>query len=58
MELHYDTHRAAQALGVSYWTLVKWRRRGVGPKYRRIGQKAVRYRPEDLEAFAAEGEQP
>lgn len=44
------TPQAADALGVSRRTLETWRFTGTGPTFVKVG-RAVRYRPEDLEAF-------
>jgi hypothetical protein len=58
-----DEKVAAERLGVSVFTLRKWRASGRGPRYvkmpganRRGRGRAglVRYRPEDLEAFLGE----
>ena len=46
------THHAAEYLGVSRRTVEDWRRRGVGPRYAKVG-RAVRYRVEDLDAWLA-----
>ena len=43
--------QAADALGVSYSTMNRWRAHGIGPTYVMIGAKP-RYRLEDLEAYA------
>jgi len=40
----------ALRLGVSPFTLRTWRRLGRGPAYMKFG-KAVRYRPEDVDAW-------
>lgn len=40
----------ATRLGVSRFTLRAWRRRGTGPRFLKLG-RAVRYRPEDVDAF-------
>lgn len=45
-----DTNRAAAKLGMSKQTLANWRLRGNGPPFFKIGN-AVRYRPEDMEAW-------
>ncbi|MCU0825880.1 MAG: helix-turn-helix domain-containing protein [Tabrizicola sp.] len=42
---------AAKYLDSSPWTLSDWRFKGKGPKYIRVGQRMVRYRKEDLDAF-------
>ena len=44
------TPEAAETLGVSRRTLETWRFTGNGPIFVKVG-RAVRYRPEDLEAF-------
>ena len=45
---------AASALGFTPRFLQNRRHCGDGPRYVRISARAVRYRPEDLEAWAAE----
>jgi predicted DNA-binding transcriptional regulator AlpA len=45
---------AAHRLGTSVRTLQKWRCNGKGPRFVRLS-RAVRYDPEDLEAFIAVG---
>lgn len=40
----------AQRLGVSSFTVRAWRQRGHGPRFMKMG-RAVRYRPEDVDAF-------
>ena len=44
---------AAHALGFTARFLQNRRHRGDGPQYVRISARAIRYRPEDLAAFAA-----
>ena len=44
----------AQYLGVSRSFLRKARCYGGGPRYCRLGKKAIRYRKQDLEAWAEE----
>ncbi len=44
---------AAARLGITPEALRKWRRFGRGPKFLRLGQKLIRYREEDIEAFIA-----
>jgi len=46
--------QAANYLNVSVRTLQQWRISGKGPLYTKIS-RAVRYRPEDVEAFVARG---
>jgi excisionase family DNA binding protein len=43
--------QAARYLGVSDATLRLWRSGGKGPKYFRAGEKLVRYRRADLDAW-------
>ena len=45
--------QAAEYLGLSTKTLQSWRWRKTGPPYVKLGG-AVRYRPEDLEAWLQE----
>ena len=40
----------AERLGVSPFTVRAWRRRGHGPRFLKMG-RAVRYRPEDIDAY-------
>jgi excisionase family DNA binding protein len=40
----------AARLGVSRFTVRSWRLKGVGPRFLKMG-RAVRYRPEDVEAY-------
>lgn len=42
---------AAAILGIGVRTLRNWRPLGKGPKYRKIGERLVRYHVADLEAF-------
>ena len=46
------TSEAAAYLGLATSTLNKWRCSGDGPEFVKLG-RAVRYRPEDLDAFLA-----
>ena len=48
-----STVLAAVRLGLQPCTLEKWRTTGGGPQYVKLG-RSVRYRLEDLDAFAAE----
>lgn len=45
-----DTKHAAAYLGLSPHTLEAWRKNGGGPRFVKL-RNAVRYRPEDLDAF-------
>jgi hypothetical protein len=47
-----DETRAARILGLSVKTLRRWRWAGKGPAFRKIG-RAVRYAPDDIEAYVA-----
>jgi hypothetical protein len=47
-----DEPQVAQILNISRELLRKWRQRGVGLQFVKLG-KAVRYRPEALQAFLA-----
>lgn len=48
-----DEAEAAAILGVSRQTVANWRWRGEGPRFRKLGQRLVRYHRADLAAFAA-----
>lgn len=50
------TKQAAIYLGLSPYTLEKWRTQGIGPRFVRLGAKAIRYRKSDLDAFIDGGE--
>jgi predicted DNA-binding transcriptional regulator AlpA len=49
-----DERAAAAALGLTPRTLQGWRHRGDGPPHVRISARCVRYRVEDLNAWAAQ----
>jgi len=51
MEELLTTKQAARALGVSEAFLERDRWAGARIRFVRIGQRAVRYRPEDLKAY-------
>ena len=46
-----NEQEAAARLNLSPKTLTRWRWKGIGPAYVKVGARAVRYREEDLEAF-------
>jgi predicted DNA-binding transcriptional regulator AlpA len=46
-----DEREAAAAYGISVQTLRNWRWKGIGPRYRKIGSRSVRYHRDDLTAF-------
>ncbi len=47
-----DDKLAAAWLGISPGTLRNMRCKGVGPRFVKLGEKLVRYRQQDLQAFA------
>ena len=49
-----DERDAAASLGLQPRTLQEWRRRGDGPAFVRVSSRCIRYRPEDLENWAAD----
>lgn len=49
-----NERRAAAALSVTPRAMQEWRRRGDGPQHVRISTRCIRYRPEDLQKWAAE----
>jgi predicted DNA-binding transcriptional regulator AlpA len=48
-----DEHEAAGILGLRVSTIRNWRAEGRGPRFRKIGLRAVRYLRADLESFVA-----
>ena len=48
----FTTREVADLLQVAEITLRKWRLRGAGPRFTRVGAN-VRYRREDVEAYLA-----
>ena len=50
-----NTKEAAKYLGLSHYTLEKWRSKGIGPDCFRIGSKAIHYWRSDLDAFILGG---
>ena len=49
-----DSADAARAVGLTQRFLEARRQRGDGPQYVRVSSRCIRYRPEDLRAWAAE----
>jgi predicted site-specific integrase-resolvase len=47
---YLNSKETAALLQVSVWTVISWRRRGLGPAYFKF-EGIVRYRPDDVEAF-------
>jgi predicted DNA-binding transcriptional regulator AlpA len=45
------TKEVAARLKVHPETLVKWRRKGTGPRFERAGSRCIRYWPGEVEAF-------
>lgn len=52
------TEDLEQELRIPRETLRGWRRRGVGPKWQRIGPRLIGYRRSDLDAWLAEQDSP
>ncbi len=46
---------ASQFLGISASTLAKWRMKGIGPAFMKLGPHCVGYRQSELERFANNG---
>ena len=46
--------RAAERVGVCAHTLKRWRLRGIGPKFLKLGGRTIKYRESDIEQFLAE----
>jgi hypothetical protein len=51
----FDDHEVAAIFDIKVHTLRNWRSLGKGPRFRKIGQRTVRYHRADLLAFI-EGE--
>jgi predicted DNA-binding transcriptional regulator AlpA len=50
---YMNEQAVAAYLGISWSTLGKWRRRGVGcPRYTRLGRRTIRYLRSDVERWA------
>lgn len=45
------TQEVATLLGLKKQTLEKWRSMGQGPKFVKLGNRAIRYRATDIEAL-------
>ena len=50
-----DTAQVSSLLNLRAATLKKWRLTGTGPKYLRVGKRAIRYRLADVKRFIADG---
>lgn len=53
-----NTGAAAEYLGVSRFTLEAWRCQKKGPRFVKYGNRNVRYRQKDLDAYIEEMLQP
>ncbi len=51
-----DQAGAAEILGLSPRTLESWRVTGTGPRFVRLGRRAIRYRRAELERWISEQE--
>ena len=45
----------ASFLGIAVQTIRNWRWRGEGPRFVKLGDRVVRYRPADIQAFIEAG---
>ncbi len=52
------TKAAAEHVGLAASTLERYRQEGIGPRFVRIGKRAVGYRVTDLEAWLDAGASP
>lgn len=50
-----DEREVAKALRIALNTLRNWRWRGGGPRFVKLGKRAVRYRRADVDAFIEAG---
>ena len=50
-----DESEASAHLNIAIQTLRNWRWRGIGPRFVKLGKRAVRYRRGDLDAFVEAG---
>lgn len=48
------TKEAAEFLGVSVAAMEKWRQRGIGPEFQKIGPRTVRYHVDALATHQAD----
>lgn len=51
-----STAQVSSLLNLQAATLKKWRVLGTGPKFVRIGKRAIRYRLVDVKRFVADGQ--
>jgi hypothetical protein len=49
-----DTAQVSSLLNLRAATVKKWRVLGIGPKYLRVGRRAIRYRLVDVKRFIAD----
>ncbi|HYF87135.1 helix-turn-helix domain-containing protein [Azospirillum sp.] len=50
-----NEQEAAALLNLSPKTLTRWRWKGIGPAFVKVGARAVRYREKDLHSFLETG---
>ncbi|MBO4700385.1 MAG: helix-turn-helix domain-containing protein [Alphaproteobacteria bacterium] len=43
--------QVAKIIGISEYSIARYRKLGIGPKYLRFGEKLIRYRKEDVEEW-------
>jgi predicted DNA-binding transcriptional regulator AlpA len=53
-EFPLTSGQSSKYIGISDATLRSWRARGIGPRYYKAGEKLVRYRRSDLDAWIEE----
>lgn len=49
---YLSTRQVARLLGVSVWTVRKWRARGGGPPYSTVNRSVVRYEATEVSEWA------
>jgi len=49
-----DPREVAERLGVHPYSVKRWRRKGQGPKFEKLGERTVRYKLSEVERFRAE----
>ena len=47
--------QVAARLGISQWTLTRWRKNRKGPPFHRLGPRMIRYRSDELEEYVSSG---
>jgi predicted DNA-binding transcriptional regulator AlpA len=51
MEKHLTTREVAEMLGLKPITIKLWRVQGKGPRWQRVGSRAIRYALSDVKAW-------